>query len=235
MKLCKKCNNFKSLSLFTSHKASKDKLHPWCYNCLNKYKKDRYSNNLEESRKYNNKKRSERVEWIQSFKKDKPCYDCGLIFEPYCMDFDHIPELGIKNNSISRMVLQNSSKNLILKEIKKCQLVCVLCHNKRTNFRFNQKLGEQRKYSSTKLRNIKIIENYKNKSCQICNQKYDLFNMQLDHIDPSNKFKNVCSLKSCKIETLNQELLKCRVLCALCHRKKSILDQRAGKFKKTNN
>jgi len=42
--------------------------------------------------------------------------DCGKIYEPQCVDYDHI---GGKINSVSRMNLQNSPKSLILAEIKK--------------------------------------------------------------------------------------------------------------------
>jgi len=52
----------------------------------------------------------------------------------------------------------------------------------------------------------------------------------IDHIDPSTKLYNICQLKSFKVETLMTELDKCQVLCALCHRKKSIKEQQEGVY-----
>ena len=54
--------------------------------------------------------------------------------------------------------------------------------------------------------------------------------MQIDHIDPITKLYDVCDLKNYKEETLLAELAKCQVLCALCHRKKSILEQQDEKY-----
>ena len=54
--------------------------------------------------------------------------------------------------------------------------------------------------------------------------------MQIDHIDPATKLYDVCQLKSRKVEILLAELAKCQVLCALCHRRKSIVEQQDDKY-----
>lgn len=56
--------------------------------------------------------------WLQSLK-EKPCKDCNKTYEPHCMDFDHV---GDKISNVSRMVLNNTSKEKILEEIEKCDL-----------------------------------------------------------------------------------------------------------------
>jgi len=147
------------------------------------------------------------------------------------MDYDHILERGKKIDSVSRLVLNCTPKNIILVEIEKCDLVCILCHNKRTYERFN-KFGksEEEKYKPNVWRNIKVIRNFKEKPCAICGNQYEHFNMQTDHINPENKFYDTCRLKRCKLQTLLDELEKCQVLCALCHRRKSILEQKEGKY-----
>jgi L-lysine 2,3-aminomutase len=146
------------------------------------------------------------------------------------MDYDHVPEKGEKIKSVTRMLLDNTPKEIILEEIKKCDLVCLLCHNKRTYDRFNEKLGEERKYRPHQIRNINIINEFKNKPCNICGIQYETYNMQLDHIDPLTKLYDVCSLKNYKEITLLTELAKCQVLCALCHRKKSIEEQQNDQY-----
>jgi len=61
--------------------------------------------------------------------KNVPCKDCGNSFPPECMDFDHLPGT-IKHNGVGAMVL--SSKEKLLAEIAKCEVVCSNCHRIRT-------------------------------------------------------------------------------------------------------
>src|SRR3989338_6418805 len=64
--------------------------------------------------------------------KQKPCMDCGVQYPPYVMDFDH-RDKKTKVASINEMInLHSYSKNKILKEIDKCDLVCANCHRIRT-------------------------------------------------------------------------------------------------------
>jgi hypothetical protein len=231
MKQCTKCKIFKNKELFNKNIKCLDGLDYKCKTCWATYRRSYRYFNLKKLREYTNTKRANRIKWFYKIKSNVPCTDCEKIYEPYCMDYDHNLEKGNKIKDVSRMVLDNTPKFLIIKEIKKCDLVCLLCHNKRTFDRFNKSLGNTRKYKSHQLRNINIINNFKNKPCTICYMRYESYNMQIDHIDPSNKLYNVCQLKSRKIETLYNELNKCQVLCALCHRKKSILEQKNGLYK----
>lgn len=225
---CNKCGQNKYIIEFSSKLNSPSGIEYWCLLCKQQYSKEHRNKNIIKYRLDNNKRRKDRVNWLQSLKDNIPCKDCNKIYEPHCMDFDH---LGGKINSISRMVLQNVPKNVILDEIKKCELVCVLCHNIRTQKRLDEKF-KYKKYSKYSLRNIEIINQAKNKSCEICGKQYDTYNMQLDHIDPINKYKNISQLKNFKIKTLVSEINKCRLLCALCHRRKSIWEQQAHKYPK---
>ena len=62
--------------------------------------------------------------------KDNPCLDCGGLFPPECMDFDHVR--GIKSKEISKLVKPGVSLDVIKEEISKCDLVCSNCHRIRT-------------------------------------------------------------------------------------------------------
>lgn len=71
-------------------------------------------------------------DFVKVFKLDKPCFDCGVLYPPYVMDFDHRrPEQKIK--SISDMCAQGMSLEVISREISKCDLVCSNCHRERTH------------------------------------------------------------------------------------------------------
>jgi len=173
MKQCTKCLYIKNKSEFPKHSEYSDGLSYWCHECWKIYRKNRYYEDLEKSRQYTNDKRAARIRWLQELKSNIPCADCGKIYKPYCMDYDHVFGRGEKNGNVSRMVLNNVSKDIILEEIKKCDLVCLLCHNRRTKNRFDNKLGKIRKYKSCKQRNINIINEFKNKSCAACNKQYE--------------------------------------------------------------
>ena len=227
MKICDKCKQSKEEKEFANCKRYDDGIDYWCKICRNQYNREHRKSNLQKSRNFINDRRASRVDWVQSIKANKPCIDCGKIYEPFCMDYDHIKENKIK--SVSRMVLDNTPKHIILTEIDKCELVCCLCHNIRTQKRFDKNLIK--KYTKYTLRNIEIINNAKLQPCYICGISRDLCNMQMDHIDSSTKYKAVCYLKNFKTETLLKEIEKCRPICALCHRIKSITDQKE-KWKK---
>jgi|SRR5882757_216449 len=61
--------------------------------------------------------------------KSNPCTDCGGLFHPVAMDFDH---LGDKERNIADMVRDGSLIANIDKEVAKCELVCSNCHRLRT-------------------------------------------------------------------------------------------------------
>ena len=62
--------------------------------------------------------------------KNKPCLDCGNVYPPCCMDFDHIKP---KYKNVGHMT--NGAYSKMILEIDKCELVCSNCHRIRTNKR----------------------------------------------------------------------------------------------------
>lgn len=66
--------------------------------------------------------------------KNRPCMDCQGWFEPVQMDFDHRPGeiklFGLGANYCLKW-------ETVIKEIKKCDVVCANCHRLRT-YRRNQ-------------------------------------------------------------------------------------------------
>lgn len=69
---------------------------------------------------------------LNSLKSERPCYDCGGMFAPEAMDFDHVT--GEKVSGVS--VMAGKPWEEVRKEIDKCQLVCACCHRVRTLKRF---------------------------------------------------------------------------------------------------
>lgn len=60
--------------------------------------------------------------------KSRPCLDCGLQYPPYVMDFDHVR--GKKSFQIGQSKCRSRDK--VLAEIAKCDVVCSNCHRLRT-------------------------------------------------------------------------------------------------------
>ena len=89
-------------------------------------------NRVEYKRNWRKKQRAHNSKWISELKESLPCVDCGGLFSAECMDFDHIEDN--KKHNIATMV-RSYSKDRVLKEIEKCELVCSNCHRIRTKNR----------------------------------------------------------------------------------------------------
>ena len=125
MKICSKCKVEKSDSDFNKRKRSKDGLNSYCKSCNNENLKNHYKNNKEyyydKSKKYFKKLQ----EWLTEYKETLKCSVCEES-RHWVLDFHHTDPL-IKEGSVSSM-LNNSSKEKIIKEIEKCIVLCSNCH-----------------------------------------------------------------------------------------------------------
>lgn len=70
------------------------------------------------------------IQLVESIKASNACLDCGRMFPPECMDFDHRP-----GETKSRTMRLLANEALIFLEIEKCDLVCACCHRTRTKLR----------------------------------------------------------------------------------------------------
>lgn len=93
-----------------------------------------YHRNKEDIIRKNRLRKTKTLDFIRQLK-SHPCTDCGGVFHPSAMDFDHVKSDKLK--SISAMVCFSNEK--ILKEIEKCELVCANCHRLRTFNRWQLK------------------------------------------------------------------------------------------------
>ena len=121
-KLCTKCGQKKLLGLFAKRADSHDGHACWCLTCWREYQRARDAQGAQHG--YRLKARQH----LDSLK-TTPCVDCGNSFPPCVMDFDHVR--GEKVTSVSRML--RWSRERLLAEIAKCDLVCSNCHRLRTH------------------------------------------------------------------------------------------------------
>lgn len=139
LKKCTDCSRKLQRYQFSSNKSKKDGLNYRCKECQRAYFKDYYSKNkkkhIERVRKNTRSRRKRLQEFVRNLK-NKPCTDCGNKYHHYAMDFDHID--SNKSFNISKGIDLGFSKEKLLKEIRKCELVCSNCHRVRTFNRRNE-------------------------------------------------------------------------------------------------
>lgn len=216
MKKCNGCGKNHSLDNFHNKKSSSDGHSSKCKLCMKEYQVKHYSLNKEVCFKRNKERRKFLSQKIDELKKN-PCKDCGKQYEPFCMDFDHLRD---KIMPISKMIHESFSIEKIKKEIEKCELVCVLCHKDRTHKRLQVK-GRKKQFECYN-RNRQIVILAKNNPCNICNVKYNYWQMEFDHL--LDKTIDVAHLiNGCAEERIHNEIKKCQLLCAMCHRIKTKL------------
>ncbi len=95
----------------------------------------------QERRKESNDRHGQRIRSYVELLKDNPCSDCGIVFAPEAMDFDHRPG-ETKIMSVSDLVRGRYSEATILEEIAKCDLVCSNCHRVRSRLRANERIDD---------------------------------------------------------------------------------------------
>lgn len=88
---------------------------------------DRYYENREEEIKYRKQNYEVNRDFVRDLKR-KPCTDCGGSFHFSAMDFDHTED--DKRKDVSKIL--KGSRDTLLAEIAKCELVCANCHRVRT-------------------------------------------------------------------------------------------------------
>jgi hypothetical protein len=156
-------------------------------------------------------------EWVDSMKAGKPCLDCSRTFPPYIMEYVH--GRGEKRHNIGKMA--NHKPERVLEEIAKCDLVCCACHRIRSHSR--------RKSPTTK----KLIEFrewvnlLKAHPCTDCKRILAPVAMDFDHVQ-GDKVEGIAQMWSWGREKVLAELAKCELVCANCHRERTVTRLRSG-------
>lgn len=99
---------------------------------LKKYRQEYNKNNRTKKAIETEARRNLIKDIINKIKNENPCTDCGNFFPAVAMDFDHVKHKG---KGIATMVSQSYKIDLILEEIKLCEIVCACCHRIRTHSR----------------------------------------------------------------------------------------------------
>lgn len=143
MRQCGKCKKNLPFAEFYIRKTGEraGKYYEKCKKCFLLRGRDYYHKNqsrqLELAKLRKQKYIKARMEFLAELK-NKGCIDCGKIYPPYVMDFDH-RDGTIKISSISNLAIHKTSNlEKIKAEIAKCDLVCANCHRIRTYDRLHK-------------------------------------------------------------------------------------------------
>src|SRR5581483_5470727 len=128
MKRCGMCGIDKPVEEF--HRSSRHGRQAWCKTCRREYDRAYHLATGELRREQKRQRRLSTRAWYQTLKEGKPCVDCGGVFHQAAMTWDHRPGT-VKRCEVSMMV-RGFSRESILAEIAKCDLVCANCHAART-------------------------------------------------------------------------------------------------------
>ena len=122
-KTCGNCRRARPLAEF--HRRGRGR-QTWCKECRKVYDREyhRITRPVRLAQKREQHRRT--VAWFRKLKENRPCADCGGVFHPAAMAFDHLPG-NPKVDDVSSL-LGKHNRAAILAEIAKCELVCANCH-----------------------------------------------------------------------------------------------------------
>jgi len=125
MKICSKCKNEKEEKEFNKNsKNKKTGLSSYCKECVRNSSKIYYINNISI---YKENYQKHRI-WYDEYKSSLRCSRCPEN-HPSCLEFHHL-DPNEKEGGISEMLKRRLDKEIILKEIEKCIVLCSNCHKK---------------------------------------------------------------------------------------------------------
>lgn len=104
------------------------------------------------------------------------------------------------------------------------QVYCLPCMKVRTINSYHK--HKKSYFARAKRRDKKIDEiivERKSVPCMDCGVKYPPYVMDFDHRNPKEKFLNICQMRKRRmaIKKILEEMAKCDVVCANCHRERS--------------
>src|SRR5208337_5282812 len=137
----------------------------------------------------------------------------------------------------ARCKIEKPLRNFIKDNRRACGYgyCCLVCHREAENLRRNTPEGKISKSKSDnnyrqnnretillqkknrKNEGIILINSHKDMPCTDCNKYFPPECMDFDHV-LGKKIANVANMKSLKKEKIIEEIEKCEVVCAVCHR-----------------
>ena len=167
--------------------------------------------------------------------RDAPCSDCGSRFAAHQMDFDH-RDSALKSFRLTSGGAMLKSRSALLDEARKCDVVCANCHRIRTQTRHERPTvlsqGEAR-YLERKRRQWRaqaaLLDRIRAVPCSDCGSYFPPCAIDFDHRDPGTKSHTVTRMIGrAGTPRILEEVAKCDIVCANCHRARTYDRRMAG-------
>jgi predicted Zn-ribbon and HTH transcriptional regulator len=169
-----------------------------------------------------------------------PCADCGERFEPHQMDFDHRDPTS-KSFTIMSGRASLKSRDVLLAEVAKCDVVCANCHAVRSQrqsarrwenggFGTSPRIDEKRRHWRSQ---AQTLRGFRSVPCQDCGGVFSPYAMEFDHRDPGSKSQRVMAMIGrAGMQRILDEVAKCDVVCANCHRMRTFRRRESAHFER---
>jgi hypothetical protein len=228
-KICRDCGKEKPIEEFTKHRRMNGGYDTRCKECNTKAFHNWKKNNREKFLNYQNKYNKERAEnkrddarkrreiiktFISEYKSNKCCLKCGYNKNSNILVFHHRdPEK--KEFKIAQR--NTSSPEIILEEMKKCDLLCPNCHRELHWKEHQENLKENVSETTLKKRKYrKWFNELKKDGCSLCGEKR-FHVLDFHHLNDKEYEIHKMVQKRMKKSKVLEEISKCILLCANCH------------------
>jgi hypothetical protein len=220
---CASCERLLPLREFNRHPRGRQ----WrCRQCFREYFRTRGDAHREEVRARKARRRREAQDFVISHLLANPCVDCGEP-DPVLLEFDHV---GPKREHICILVAYGTTLDALRREIASCEVVCANCHRKRTAQRggWRRASPDWRDLGSRLLpaeeRNLALVYDALEQSgCVDCGER-DLRTLDFDHVAAKRGSVPALARDGVSERLLLEEIARCRVRCANCHRRRTAAD-----------
>lgn len=213
LKLCIECKDYKLTTEFNANSSKWDKLSNYCKPCQS------YRNRYTPERRVHEKAHFLKANQIADKHKEVGCKKCGEKNKTI-LEFDH-RNAKLKKYGIAEL-LSSSRKSLdkLIEELDKCDVLCRNCHRLRTFEQLGH--GAIKRKHRQKLR--AFIDNLKSNPCSDCDILYPSQVMDFDHLPQFKKEFTIASVigKGLAKQTILSEVAKCELVCANCHKIRTI-------------
>jgi len=175
------------------------------------------------------KRQAATLAWLREIRR-RPCEDCGEMFPPYVMDFDHRDPTK-KLFAVTTGSAHLMSRDKLIAEIEKCDIVCANCHALRTFANLMERRrrstpdewapGKSPRIAGQRARwraNAAMLSEIRDVPCADCGRRFPPCVMQFDHRDQTTKSYDVTRMLMRGRPVILAEVAKCDIVCTNCHR-----------------
>jgi hypothetical protein len=153
-----------------------------------------------------------------------PCVDCGEQ-DLLVLEFDH---LGDKVAGVATLLAAKGRVDALVEEIKKCEVVCVNCHRRRTARRAGWRRADSDRRSRldgltpSVQRNLAFVyRTLEANGCTDC-REHDIVVLDFDHLGPKRSPVPYLAWQGASLRRVIAEVRQCEVRCANCHRRRTL-------------